>query len=323
MAEQDTHGSHFGVSPERAEKAHAALKAYDLRHSTGAEQERYASHFSLKRGDKSADSTGAEQEHHTSPFSLKRPDKSVDTTWPSAAAAQPVASALKSEKESISKHFRLPHRHALDTSAVGILRSTLLPSLGLQSGLSIIAYAASRGTNRVDGKDWLWPSGQVINAWWNAVGKSVFCDNVAASTAWSALDYPHKLILSGVTLWGGRLFYRVVSRSIARGHDEPRYESAKQEPEFWNKALFSIFLPEAAFQTLISLPFTLPFKATAQGFAPYPIPAWAELATGLGVFLFGAGFALEVLADAQLAQHHEKSQDLDTSGVWSIVRHPK
>jgi steroid 5-alpha reductase family enzyme len=300
MSEQDTYASHLGISPDRVE---AARKKYDLGHSTGSEQERYASHFTWKRL-----------------------DKSVDTAW-GPAAAQPVAPAAaigaESEQEILNSHFSLPSRHTVDTSAVGILRSTLLPSLGLQSGLSIIAYTGSRLTNRVDGKDWIWPAGQVLNAWWSAIGSKIVSENVDASTAWSELDYPLKLILFGVTIWGGRLFYRVVSRSISRGHDDPRYESAKAEPDFWNKSLFSIYLPEALFQTLISLPFTLPFKETQLGFTPYPVPACAEFATGLGVFLFGAGFALEVLADSQLAAHNEKNQDLDTAGVWSIVRHPQ
>jgi steroid 5-alpha reductase family enzyme len=298
MSEQDVYSSHLGISQEKVE---AAKKAYDLRHSTGSEQERYASHFTWQR-----------------------PDKSVDTkSGPESAYLIAPAIAAKEEQEPLHSRFSLPTRPVLDTSTVGILKSTLLPSLALQSGLSVIAYSGSRLTNRVDGKDWLWPAGQVINAWSSAIGMKLLCDNEDIWHALSELSYAHKLILSGVTLWGGRLFYRVVSRSIQRGHDEPRYEAAKSEPDFWNQSLFTIFFPEAVFQTLISLPFTLPFKETQRGYTPYPIPAVAELATGLGVFMFGAGFALEVLADAQLAAHYEKSKDLDTAGVWSIVRHPK
>lgn len=299
MSEQDVYSSHLGISPEKVE---AARKAYDLGHSTGSEQERYASHFTWKRQ-----------------------DKSVHAPW-DPESAHPIAPAIASkaeQEETINSRFSLPQYRLIDTSAVGILKSTLLPSLGLQSGLSVIAYSGSRLTDRVDVKDWLWPAGQVANAWTSTVGTKVLCDNEDVWKALSELSYAHKLILSGVTLWGGRLFYRVVSRSISRGHDQPRYEAAKTEPDFWNQSLFTIFLPEAVFQTTISLPFTLPFRETQRGYTPYPIPAFAELATGLGVFMFGAGFALEIIADAQLAEHHEKSKDLDTSGAWSIVRHPK
>jgi hypothetical protein len=297
MSEQDTYASHLGIDPERAERA---IKSYDLRHSTGAEQERYESHFALKRPRNAADDSG-------------RPGAAPAATVPLSAASLPAASAITPKPGRFS-----PRRHSvIDSTAVGILRSTLLPSFGIQSGLSLIAYAGSRATDRLDGKDWIWPTGQVANAWWSAVGSRVLCENLDVSTAFSTLEYPEKLILGGVTLWGGHLLYRVVSRSISRGADDPRYESAKAEPGFWNKALFSVFLPEAAFQTLISLPFTLPFRAQAS------LPASAELATGLGVFLFSSGFALEVLADMQLFEHKEKSSSLDTEGVWSIVRHPK
>jgi steroid 5-alpha reductase family enzyme len=68
------------------------------------------------------------------------------------------------------------------------------------------------------------------------------------------------LVLTGVTLWGGRLFYRIASRSVKRGGDDPRYEEEKKEEGYWNMALFKIFLPEAFFQMLISLPFTAPFR---------------------------------------------------------------
>jgi steroid 5-alpha reductase family enzyme len=292
MAEQDTYASHFpGIDPS---KASAAIKAYDLHHSTGSEQERYAAHFSLKK-----------------------PDASVDTTWPAPAVP------IEVEQEVINAHFYLRPRNTVDATAVGILRSTLLPSFGLHSGLSIIAYVGGRLTDRVEAKDWLWPTSQVINAWWSSVGTRVLCDNLDISTAWSTLEYPEKLLLGAVTLWGERLFYRIASRSISRGSDDPRYEAKKTESGFWDNAFFSIFLPEAAFQTLISLPFTLPFRATHASLAASPVPACAELVHGLAVFLFSSGFALEVLADKQLCDHQKKSNTLNTQGVWSIVRHPK
>lgn len=298
MSEQDTYASHLGIDPARAERA---IKSYDLRHSTGSEQERYEAHFGRKRP------------HNNEVDATWNPNPSPATTVPVSGATLPTAGTIASR----AGHFSSRRYSAVDSTAVGILRSTLLPSFGIQSGLSLIAYAGSRAADRLDGKDWIWPTGQVVNAWWSAVGARVLYDNLDVSTALSTLEYPEKLILGGVTLWGGRLLYRIVSRSISRGADDPRYEAAKDEPGFWNKSLFSIFIPEAAFQTLISLPFTLPFRAQSS------LPPSAELATGLGIFLFSSGFALEVLADTQLSEHREKSSNLDTEGVWSIVRHPK
>lgn len=130
-----------------------------------------------------------------------------------------------------------------------------------------------------------------------------------------------RLLLTGVTIWGGRLFYRIASRSLARGADDPRYEAEKKkEDDYWTKALFKTFLPEAAFQTIISLPFTAPFRhqgAVLTGYHP--------LGQALAVALFSSGFALETVADYQLEQHTQTrgEEGLLREGVWSIVRHPK
>jgi len=70
-----------------------------------------------------------------------------------------------------------------------------------------------------------------------------------------------------VTAWGTRLTYRLVSRSIKRGTDDPRDESLKSNHNFWNTAIFTSYLPEALvlFQTLIAIPFTAPFRIDHSG----------------------------------------------------------
>ncbi|KAI9838050.1 MAG: hypothetical protein M1819_006204 [Sarea resinae] len=174
--------------------------------------------------------------------------------------------------------------------------------------------------NFVEGKDWLWPSGLTANAWWTALGRRVVLGGLSAPEAWASLAYPEKALLTGVTAWGVRLFYRVASRSLRRGTDDPRYQEVKQKPGFWRRALFSYFLPEAVFQTFISLPFTLPFRQIGWGFLPKHIFRSLQV---LAVGLFGAGFALEVLADWQVEDQKRKDSNLLCSeGVWSIVRHP-
>jgi steroid 5-alpha reductase family enzyme len=212
----------------------------------------------------------------------------------------------------------------IDASTIGIFRSTLLPSIGFHSGLAVVAYAACRATNRVDGKDWLWPSAQVLNAWWCAVGYRVVNENISIGTAYSHLPYTEKLLLTGVSAWGARLLYNTVSRTLKRDNDDLRYEVAKKEEGFWNKALFSIFLPEALFQAVISLPLTLPFTALDASAYASPLHVHPEYTHGIAVALFSAGLAMEVLADSQAAVHKETSpDDLNREGVWSIVRHPK
>lgn len=203
---------------------------------------------------------------------------------------------------------------------VGIFRDTLAPTLAINSGLSIIAYGLGRTFDRVEAKDWLWPTIPVINAWWSAVGRRVFVHGTPPSRVLSSLSWVERLLLGGVTLWGGRLFYRIASRSIARGTDDSRYTAVKKEEGFWNKALFNTFLPEALVTSLISLPFAGPFRhhtgASISGYHPLP--------QMIAVGLFSMGFATEVLADAQLEQHKQDPSrtGLLREGVWSLCRHP-
>lgn len=161
-----------------------------------------------------------------------------------------------------------------------------------------------------------------MNVWYAAVGKAVLYDGVPLRVALNALSRPSKLILAGVTLWGGRLFYRVLSRAIRRNfQDDPRYDDVKSSSD-WNYAAFTTFLPEAIFQAIIGLGYTFPFYA--QGAKSLVIPAEYRLgveAVAIGTWF--AGFLLEGAADFQ--QQFYKSQGgrgLCRSGVWSIVRHP-
>jgi steroid 5-alpha reductase family enzyme len=217
----------------------------------------------------------------------------------------------------IDKTHSKTHVHSASLFDIGILKDTLVPSLTLHSGLAVIAYGASRYTQRLEAKDWLWPSGQVANAWWSAVGRRLAA-GYTLSQALNRLSWHERVVLTGVTLWGGRLFYRIVRRSIQRGGDDPRYAEVKKEEGFWNSALFKVFIPEAFFQMLISLPFTAPFRhegAVMMGYHPY-----IQMAA---VGLFSSGLAMETLADYQLDQYKaEGGKGILREGVWSIVRNP-
>merc|ERR1711981_1075508 len=192
-------------------------------------------------------------------------------------------------------------RHTVGT--VGLLESTILPSISIHGGLAILAYGAAVSTDRLEIKDLLWPSAQVTNVLWSAVG-------------WN-----EKVLVTGMTLWGGRLFSRVVARTLARGEDDARYVEVKDEKDFWSKALFTKFLPEALFQAVITLPFTISFRALPSETFHAP-NEWYTTIHSLAVGLFSAGFVLETLADAQLDKHKLNSSGLKQDGVWSIVRHP-
>lgn len=341
-AEQDRYNGWFGGDRGSA-VAHDISER--LPKASGAEQDRYEGWFGGDRGAAAAhrlserlpQTSGAEQDRYGRWFGGKDvPVSEVGDRLPRASGA---------EQDRFGSHFSSPFHHhhpsnhpiAINSTAIGLLQSAVLPSFGFHAGLSVVAYGVSRYADRVEGKDWLWPSAQVANAWWSAVGSRVLYDGLTPSQAFSALSYPQRTLLAGVSAWGLRLFYRVASRSLRRGGDDPRYVEEKKsraagdgytKNKFWNGAFFESFLPEAVVQTLVTLPFTLPFRATAESVAASPVLS-GDVATfvyGAAVFLFGAGFALEVLADVQLEAHgRAKDADLDLNreGVWSIVRHPK
>lgn len=164
------------------------------------------------------------------------------------------------------------------------------------------------------------PAGFAANIWWTAVGRRVLLDGRSITQTFSAISWPERLLLTGVTAWSARTFYRIATRSVRRGKDDPRYETSdRKEPDFWSKQLLTKFLPEAVFQSIIALPFTAPFRhqgAVMTGYHP--------LGQMAGVGVFSAGMALETLADYQLDKHQKEEQSgMCRDGVWSIVRHPK
>ncbi|KAI0834342.1 DUF1295-domain-containing protein [Hypoxylon sp. FL0890] len=316
-AEQDRYGRWFGGD-----------KLPSLPKTSGAEQDRYEHWFGGDKLPTRADiekrlprGSGAEQDRYARWFGGDKVPSvnKVNESLPSGPGA---------EQDRYGSHFEPAHatkiRFGGTTSTLGLLQHAVLPSFGLHSGLGVIAYGVGRYTDRVEAKDWLWPSGQVANAWWSAIGAPVVHEGLSLSAAWDALSYNQKLVLAGVSAWGLRLFYRISSRTLRRGKDDPRYETAaRKQPDFWNKAFFTIFLPEAFVQTLISLPFTLPFRAPVATALASPFPEASPILHGLAIFLFTAGFSLEVLADYQLEAHNRKAgAELNREGVWSIVRHP-
>lgn len=204
---------------------------------------------------------------------------------------------------------------------VGIFNDCIYPSVALHGGLSVIAYGLGRMNNRVYTKDYVWAVAPIFNAWWGAVGRRVVQRGIPVTQALGALSRPERLILGGVTLWGGRLFTHLFLRAQKRAKDDPRYDEMKSEPDFWNKALFTTYLPESLFQVLITLPMTAPFYhqgAVLSGYHPF--------LQSVAVGLFCTGFALETLADKQLEAHKDSGVGEDSmlkEGVWSLSRHPK
>lgn len=220
------------------------------------------------------------------------------------------------------------HRQLLRPDAIGLARTALLPSLGVHGGLSIVAYGIARVYDRVELKDYLWPTGMVLNAWWVAIGRHMASHpHLSFGEAWSRLSYQQITLLGAATAWSGRLAHRTISRSLRRGTDDPRYQDVKNEPGFWNQAPFAIFLPEAVFQTIITLPLVIPFSddhISGLYGASSASAGWFRLGAAA---IFAAGLNMETLADHQIENYKSQAKDQSKSkilreGVWSIVRHP-
>ncbi|QSZ37713.1 hypothetical protein DSL72_008812 [Monilinia vaccinii-corymbosi] len=214
-----------------------------------------------------------------------------------------------------------PWNFQVNATAVGLLQRGFLPALTTNTTLSLLSYTIARLTNRLDLKDVLWPLGPLITSWAVALQRH----NLDVSQTWNNLGYPQKLIMAGLTAWSLRLFYHTTSRAILRGEDDARYNSQRKTSGFWNKSIFSAFLPEAFLQSIIALPFTMSLAAPEVLIGNQPLPGnpgW-QIASTAGVFLFTTGFVLEAGADWQLKSHkQERTVGLLREGVWSIVRHP-
>ncbi|KAI0010463.1 DUF1295-domain-containing protein [Xylariaceae sp. FL0662B] len=336
-AEQDRYEGWFGG--DKMDKAAEAIGRH-LPKGSGAEQDRYDGWFGGDKLPTRADierllpkTSGAEQDRYEGWFGGDK--LSTAGGWFGRAKDHSTTDQLNEnlpkpsavERDHFGSDIRPDSHPAIrlgaTTSTIGLIQHALLPSFSFHAGLGAIAYGVGRYTNNAEAKDWLWPSGQVANAWWSAVGSRVLYDGLSTSAAWGSLSYQQKLLLTGVSAWGVRLFYRIASRRLRRTKDDPRYDAAKKEPGFWNKAFLRTYLPEAALQTFITLPFTLPFRAPVASANASPFPDSSGISHSLAIFLFTAGYVLEVLADYQLEAHKRiDGANLNRSGVWSIVRHP-
>ena len=205
---------------------------------------------------------------------------------------------------------------------VGVLRDTLLPNLAFHSALAVPAYLIGRSIDYLGAKDVLWSTGQASNVLYASIIRPSLVQGIPLERVLRDITRPGWVLIAGISLWGTRLAYRVVSRSLATGKDDPRYTATKQAPNGWSKAFFTTFMPEAVVQSLITLALTIPFRTGVPVIGASR--EYASLLDALAIGLWSAGFGLEVLADWQLASFKSRGEPgLMREGVWSIVRHPK
>jgi steroid 5-alpha reductase family enzyme len=160
----------------------------------------------------------------------------------------------------------------------------------------------------------------LVDPWWSMA----FLLVAAHTTLRTGLTPGKALLLAAVAAWALRLFLHLFLRSRGKPED-PRYAGfrAKYGPErYWWFSFFQVFLLQGALVVVISAPLQLAGAAAR----PDPISA-TDL---LGLALFAAGFAVESVADAQLARYRTARAAggpgapgpvLDT-GLWRFSRHP-
>lgn len=128
---------------------------------------------------------------------------------------------------------------------------------------------------------------------------------------------PHGFCLAVLaTIWASRLSIHLYTRNLGKGED-PRYARmrARGGADFDRASLYSVFYAQALAQWLISMPLQ-----------------WGQLSEGnfgilayLGLLLFVFGFAVETVADGQLASFKADPNNagkLYTRGLWAWSRHP-
>lgn len=122
------------------------------------------------------------------------------------------------------------------------------------------------------------------------------------------------LMGAAMTVWSLRLAHHIFTRNRGSGED-PRYAAWREQagPSWWWRSLFKVFLLQGFIMWMISFP-----SAAAQT-GSRPLNALDVLA----VMAWAVGFAIETIADLQLARFLERGQgSLMTSGLWQYSRHP-
>jgi len=146
-----------------------------------------------------------------------------------------------------------------------------------------------------------------------------------ALVAWLAVAVtpapgPRALLAAGLTsLWAARLALHLHARRRSCGGEDRRYAAmrASAGPRFAGRSLVTVFLLQAGLAFVVSLPLQ---AASALGSAALLGPLDA-----VGVALFATGFALEALADRQLARFRAEAASAGAvmdRGLWRWSRHP-
>ena len=185
----------------------------------------------------------------------------------------------------------------------GIIAATI--GLAIILAASTLAWLISLKLRDASLADVCWGLGFVLLAWCYGLLAPGFTPR-----SW--------LVATLVTLWGVRLSAHILRRHHGTGED-PRYRAMRvaHGSAFWWRSLFTVFWLQGAILWFVALPILVAVRATE--------PAALTLIDALGVVIFTAGCAFEVVGDAQLerfkAEPSNRGRVLDR-GLWRYTRHP-
>ncbi len=121
--------------------------------------------------------------------------------------------------------------------------------------------------------------------------------------AFSGFNAATLVLVGMVAIWSARLCVHLVARHRGSKSEDARYAAMRAAggPTFWWKSLFTIFLLQGALQWMIASPLHAAFLLPSSGTATDPL----FLA---GALLFSIGFAIESVADRQLAYFRREAK---------------
>lgn len=140
-----------------------------------------------------------------------------------------------------------------------------------------------------------------------------------ASAPWP-ISIHKAILLTIVTLWGARLFFRILRRKLLRPGEDPRYAKWRSEWHFFYlRSYLQIFFLQPFLLCLNSSLLVLYF---ANNYTETTSFSFSMLA---GLVIWSMGFIIEVVADYQL-DHFYKQRSVDEKfcqkGLWKYSRHP-
>lgn len=185
------------------------------------------------------------------------------------------------------------------------MAATALAGLATLVALFTVVWAVGVARRDASLVDRIWGAAFVVAAW-------VYLGADAATG-------PRGLLVAGlVTLWGLRLSAHLTWRNWGEGEDARYAEMRRRRPDgFAVRSLVNVYLLQAVLAWLVSAPLLAVAVAGGRGSL-----TWLD---ALASAVFAVGFALEVVADVQLARFRADPANagrvLDT-GVWAASRHP-